>query len=217
MTIPPTPSIVAYRELTELTQPCSKLKSQYIESADQLRELWMIDADAYGDCSISFECFLNWWERYPYGNSVIFCDGTVIASIGLWPISAQQATAFIEGEIPEAQLVPLTLQDCQKEPQHNWYASGIVLKNPLRGNLKNNPIKMLLERGVGEWFDSGHIAYPMRLLALAEYTEGENLLTRFNFMQIRTRNHMPDKCDLYSLQINTEEEAAHILKARNLW
>lgn len=211
------PSITAYRELTELTQPCAKMRVQHVESVEQLRELWAIDADAYGDCSITFECFQGWWERYPQGNTVVVSDSKIIASIGLWALTTEQADAFIEGEIAESALLPVTLNECQMVPQRNWYASGIVLKKPLRGNLKTNPIRLLLGSGVGDWVDSGHVAYPMRVLALAEYTEGENLLTRFNFMKIRSGSHLPDKCDLYSLQLHSQEETEQILRSRNLW
>ncbi|XGW00777.1 MAG: hypothetical protein ACAF41_34325 (plasmid) [Leptolyngbya sp. BL-A-14] len=211
------PSVSAYQELVELTRPCMKMRVQYVESLERLQELFSIDADAYQDCSLTFEQFQGWWTRYNQGSTIVLCDNQIIASIGLWAITDEQFEAFIEGQIPEHDLLPVTLEECDQTPQRNWYASGIVLKKPLRGNVKTNPIKLLLERGVGGWIDSGHVSYPMRVVALSEFQEGENLLTRFNFMKVRSGEHMPDKCDLYALQLTSQDDAELLMKARNLW
>jgi len=206
-----------YGELSTLLDPTPKLQVRAIQTLDELRQLHTIDADAYQDCSISFESFQRWWTRYPSGNTVVFLGNEIIASIGLWPISPQQSDAFIEGEIQESDFEPMPQEECEDNPQHNWYASGIVLKKHLRGNLKNNPIKMLLERAIGEWFDSRRVAYPLRVLALAEYIEGENLLNRFNFMKIRDKANLPDGCDIYEVQVRSEDEVKNLLKSRHVW
>lgn len=211
------PCLQAYEELSTLLAPLPRLKVRPIENLEELKQLHAIDADAYQECSITFECFQGWWERHQQGNTVVFSGDDIVASIGLWAISEEQSAAFIEGGIRESDFMPVSFEQCESVPQQNWYASGIVLKKHLRRNLKNNPIKMLLERAIGEWFDSGRAAYPLRVIALAEYVEGENLLTRFNFMKIRDKANLPDGCDIYCLQLNSEEDVESLLKSRRLW
>lgn len=207
----------AYEELNTLLTPMPRLKVRAIQTLEELRRLHEIDADAYQECSITFECFQGWWERHQQGNTVVFSGNDIVASIGLWAISEEQSADFIEGKIRESEFSPVSFEEGEAAPQQNWYASGIVLKKHLRRNLKNNPIKMLLERAIGEWFDSGRAAYPLRVIALAEYVEGENLLTRFNFMKIRDKANLPDGCDIYCLQLSSEEDVENLLKARRLW
>lgn len=211
------PCVEALRELGNLIQPPHRLEVRPIGTLEELRQLHEIDADAYQECSISFECFRRWWEQYPSGNTVVFSGTQIVASIGLWAIPQTQAEAFMDGKLREIDLNPVSEAACESSPQSYWYASGIILRKQLRGTIKTNPIKLLLEAAIGGWFDSGRVAYPLRLLALGEYVEGQNILTRFNFMKIRDRASLPDGCDLYCLQVNSEDDIEHILKARHLW
>ena len=218
MTTIASPCLDAYQELSTLFSPAPKLRIRSVKDLEELRQLHEIDLDAYQECSLKFETFQGWWERYPDGNTVAFLDDTeILASIGLWAIPEHQSTAFIEGNIRETEFNPVSLEECEQTPQQHWYVSGIVLKKRLRGNIKNNPIKMLLERSIGELFESRRVAYPLQILALSEYVEGENLLTRFSFIKIGDKTNMPDGCDLYSLHLNSEREVEHLLKSRRVW
>jgi hypothetical protein len=209
--------IEALRELETLIQSSPKLEVRPLNSLDELRKLHEIDADAYQECSISFDCFRGWWERYPSGITAVFSGDELVASIGLWAISPEQSQAFIDGQIREADINPVTTEECERQAQSHWYASGIVLRKHLRGTVKTNPIKLMLEAAIGGWFDTQMVAYPLRILALGEYLEGQNILSRFNFMKIRDRSNLPDGCDMYCLQANTEEEIERILRSRHLW
>ena len=213
------PSVVAYQELATLIEPNDRLKpAQVLRKIEHLRRLWSIDADAYQECSISFGCFRRWWQRYPLGNTVIMTEkDEIVASIGIWAIAPDQFSAFTAGQIREQELLPVTLSQCQKRPQNSWYVSGVVLAKDYRGRIKRNPLLQLLRAALGDWIGSDHVAFPLQVVALGEYEEGDNLLQRFGFSKVADRDQMPDSCHLYSLVLESEEHAESILKSRNLW
>lgn len=221
------PSIVAYQELAQLIRRSPRFETpRSVDSIHELRALWEIDADAYQECSISFECFRQWWQRYPKGNTVIFDGDRIIASVGLWPLSSEQYEAFTAGQIAESELQPVPLSQCERyttrdsahyQGQHYWYASGIVLAKEYRGRLKNNPLLTLLEHAIPMWIESNHVTFPLHIAALGEYVDGNNLLEGFGFGREKDSSEMPDKCHLYTLSLESEDEAAQILQARNLW
>lgn len=222
MTIFPTldkPSVVAYQELATLIEPNPRLKpAQPLRKIEHLRRLWAIDADAYQECSITFECFRHWWQRYPLGNTVILSeDEEIVASIGIWAIEPSQFSAFTTGQLREQELLPVRLSQCQKSPQNHWYVSGVVLAKDYRGRIKRNPLLQLLRTALGDWVGSDHVKFPLQVVALGEYEEGDNLLQRFGFSKLAEREQMPDGCHLYSLTIESEDQAENILKSRNLW
>lgn len=209
------PLVAACEELQLLISPTSKLEVRPIANLEELRRLHTIDADAYQECSITFDCFANWWQRYPDGNTVVFSGDEIVASIGLWAIYEEQFRALSGGEICEMDIAPITLAECEQEPQRYWYASGIVLKKELRGKVKSNPIKLMIDAAISNWTESNRVAYPLKVLALGEYQQGINMLLNFGFQKIRDGVDLPDKCDLYCLEAN-EEEIERILKSRNL-
>jgi hypothetical protein len=104
---------------------------QPVESLQRLEELFVIDQDAYQECSLSFERFKQWWELYPFGSRVLLANDQIQASIGIYPIAAEMAISFQNGEIHESVLQPVSVQECQESPQSFWYASGIVAVEPV--------------------------------------------------------------------------------------
>lgn len=210
------PSVEAYLAIADILRPNPEYSIQHIATVDQLHELWTIDDDAYGDCSIPFPVFRDWWERYPVGNTIVLSDNVIAASFGLWPISEGTATSFIEGRIKESDIEPVSLEECDQQPQRYWYASGVVLRLPYRNTVKANPIKPLLSTALSLWIGSDRISYSTQVLALSYSLEGKNMLNRFGFGRIREGQHLPDNCDLYALHLGCEREAQNWLKMRNL-
>jgi hypothetical protein len=208
---------IAYIEAARLIQRTPRYgMPQHLTSIHQLRQLWEIDADAYAECAIAFECFRRWWQRYPQGNTVILGDGgAIIASMGIWALAPQQFEAFTSGQIAESALLPVPLSQCEKFPQHYWYISGLVLRQEYRGR-PSSPLRHLLKHGIPSWLYSTHTAYPMHVAALGEYVEGNNLLENFGFKLHQSQNAMPDGCALYLLTIESEEQAEAALKSRSL-
>lgn len=207
------PHIAACEEAIALfSRPHSKSELRSIANLEELEQLWQIDKEAYGDVSLEFSEFSQWWQRYELGSRCLWIDGKIQASIGVYPLYQQQAIAFAEGIIPEADLIPVTVPECEASPQQYWYASGIVVRPDLRGWA--GPLRSLLQLGLGCWLDSGHVAFPLTITALAEYDVGERLLTMFGFSKARDKSEMPDGCDLYSLKLDSLSHARTVFRQK---
>lgn len=189
------------------------LTSQYVESVEQLRELWAIDKAAYQDLSLEFEPFLHWWSRYPMGARLLLFEGKIVASMGIYPLYPQQAETFIAGEIRESSLEPVMEAECQQGIQH-WYFSGIVVVEQWR---YRGLLLPLLETKLKTWANSGHLAYPLTLCGLAEYGIGAKILDRLGFTLHRKGIEMPDGCDLYCKQVFNHKTLEPILQPKVLF
>lgn len=80
------------------------LQVRYIRSTAELEDLWEIDNAAYGEASITYEKFQDWWFSYPAGLHALFFRTRVMGAIGIWPLSARLAELFTNGRIKESQL-----------------------------------------------------------------------------------------------------------------
>lgn len=195
-----------------LSSPYVDLQSQPVADLEQLRELWLIDKEAYQDQSLEFEEFSQWWQCYPLGSRVLLADGRIVASIGVYPLSAKQAIGFASGDLPESELQPVFLDDCQQQPVRDWYASGIVVVESMRG--KNNLLKKLLQIGLSSWLESGHVTYPLNVMAIAEYDIGRRLLEFFGFSKTQDGAQMADGFDLYQTRFESKRQAIQSLRLR---
>lgn len=193
--------------------PRSGIRSGYIESKEQLLELWEIDKKAYGDNSIPFDPFYQWWTNYRYGSSNLFLKGQIIASIGIYPLSEDQAIAFKSGQIKEESLVPLTLDQCNQGASH-WYWSGLVIVPEWQNR---GLVKSLLRIGLGCWRSKGHIRYPLSLLALGQIEIDKKLLAqKLGFKKLKSGSEMPDGLDLFELSADSDSDFAALLNSRGL-
>jgi hypothetical protein len=206
-----TPHTAACEELIQMMTPVGAVYAETIESEKDLIDLWEIDKQAYGDCSLAYEPFLEWWTRYPYGSRNLVFGGTVIASIGIYPLYQEQAEAFASGLIKESDLLPSLLSDCEMMGADHWYCSGIVIAQEFQ---HKGLLKTLLSLGIGAWEATGHIKFPMTLYGLAEYEIGEKLLRKFGFSKAKEGSGMPDGCDLYKAEIASHEHLETMREAR---
>ncbi|RMH41285.1 MAG: hypothetical protein D6694_09225 [Gammaproteobacteria bacterium] len=197
-----------------LDRPKPRYRLQVCEDLGQLQQLWKIDREAYKDCSLSFDRFREWWTRYEFGSRILLEGDCILAALGIYPISPEQYHAFSDGQIPENKLVPVPFEECEANPQSCWYASGIVTAEQVRG--WGSPLKLLLQAGIGCWADSRHIAFPLKLMAIAEYEAGARLLNFLGFEQTRDGGSMPDGCDLYETRFNSESDLRSQLRKRGL-
>jgi hypothetical protein len=209
--LPFSPHIAACEELISMIDAPRAIYAQNVETESQLRELWEIDKAAYADCSLEFEPFLEWWQRYEYGSRNLVLAGKIIASIGIYPLYADQASAFASGEIREGDLKPVLLEECEREKVSHWYCSGIVVIPELQNR---GLLKSLLQIGLGAWSATGHIQYPLTIYGLAEYKIGEKLFKKFGFKKAQDKAALPDKCDLYKTEISSVEQLEAQLHAR---
>lgn len=211
-----TPNELACQQgIALLSQIKPSLYIQHIDSIERLEELWRIDKQAYQDVSLELEEFSRWWQCYEFGSRVLIENDRIIASIGIYPIASEQALEFADGQITEGDLMPVSLSECEQVAQHHWYASGIVVSEDYRG--EGSPLKTLLRMGLAYWMNSGHIAYPVSVMAIAEYEIGARLLSLFGFQKIRDGSTLPDGCDLYQLYLKSEQELRSLMRVKRLF
>lgn len=181
--------------ITTLNPP--EYESGTVESLEVLRELWEIDKKAYGDHSLEFEPFLEWWSLYPFGSRCLFLEGKIVASIGIYPLDIEQAKAFREGQIVESDLRPVAIAQCADEGVHDWYVSGIVVTD----NWQNRGlVRPLIRSAIGNWMNTGHIRYPVRLFGLGQTVKGVKALKLFGLEFTTSGELLPDQLDLYYME-----------------
>ena len=73
-----------------------------ISAPDELAELWAIDKTAYGEASITYEKFRDWWLAYPPGLMVLNWNQGIGGAIGLWPLSDRSAARLTNAQMKEA-------------------------------------------------------------------------------------------------------------------
>lgn len=186
------PAEIACDELVRTLTPL-QLEIDYVRHESQLRELWQIDAQAYGDHSLDYQPFLKWWERYPFGSRCLMLNGKIIASIGIYPLSEDQGELFSTGQINEGALQPVHLDDCQ-EGVANWYFSGLVIIPEYQNR---GIVRRLVRLGVGEWMRSGHLRYPINLYGLGQTEKGRKALALCGMRLLVSGCKLPDGLDLY--------------------
>lgn len=199
---------LACQQIIECLQPAVRM----VQHCDltRLKELWEIDREAYGDCSLEFSEFQTWWNLYELGSRILIEDNKIVASIGIYPILYQQAESFVQGQICEGDLLPVSLEICDQQPQNYWYVSGIVVARNYRG--WGSPLRSLMRMGIGLWLSSGHLSYPLTLFAIGEYEDGARLLKLIGFSLIRCGEQTLDGYDIYCLKLQSEIQARQIFE-----
>lgn len=184
-----------------------------IHSADELNELWGIDRTAYGEASISFEKFRDWWCAYPSGLLVLHSRQRIGGALGLWPISDRFAASLTKAQIKEPALTGRMMRPFRKAPARHWYISGMVLRPELAGT---RAIRVLLGGGVCHWFKTAAIAFPCRFLTLSPWPESELFLASFGFYCCQKARAMPDGVALFALDLASREDLTFIIERRGL-
>jgi hypothetical protein len=189
------------------------LRVGQVRSPAELEDLWAIDKEAYGEASITYEKFKDWWLSFPRGLHALFFRTRVMGAIGIWPLSARCAGLLSTARLKESQLTGRSMRTFINTPAHSWYISGIVLRPELIGG---RAIKILLSHGIGSWLSSTQIQFPCELFALAYSDQGQALLEGFNFFKLQNAKAMPDNVPLFALQVGNEEHLVSSLKSRGL-
>jgi len=94
-----------------------------IRSCGELHDLWAIDSDAYGQASITYEKFEDWWRSYSAGLWAIFFRTRVMGAIGIWPLSTSCAGLLKAARLKESgHLYARTraCSDCNHLPVMPW-------------------------------------------------------------------------------------------------
>jgi len=112
-----------------------------VRSPAELEDLWAIDNAAYGEASITYERFQDWWSSFPLGLRALFFKNRVMGAIGIWPLSNRCGRRLKSAQLKESQLMGRTMRGYIDSPTRFWYVSGIVLRPQLIGS---RAIKVLL-------------------------------------------------------------------------
>jgi hypothetical protein len=165
-------------------------------SLEELEELWAIDREAYGEASITYDKFKDWWLSFPSGLLVLHWRQRIGGAIGLWPLSNHFAKRLRKGETQESTLTGRMMRKFRQASARYWYISGIVLRPELSGTVA---IRVLLGQGISHWLNTAKIKFPCQILALSAFPEGEALLKRFGFRYFQKPHAMPDGLALFAL------------------
>jgi hypothetical protein len=184
-----------------------------VRSPAELEDLWAIDSAAYGEASITYEKFQDWWSSFPLGLWALFFRNRIMGAIGLWPLSPRCSRLLKSAQFKESQLIGRTMHSHLNSPARSWYVSGIVLRPQLIGS---RAIRVLLSQGIGSWLKSPNVAFPCELLALAYSTQGQALLEGFDFFRIQNGAAMPDHVPLFGLELDTRQQFLSLLKGKGL-
>jgi hypothetical protein len=190
-----------------------QLRVGLVRSPAELEDLWTIDNAAYGEASITFERFRDWWSSFPLGLRALFFKNRVMGAIGIWPLSNRCARLLKAAQLKESQLMGSTMRGYTDSTARFWYVSGIVLRTQLIGS---RAIKVLMSQGIASWLKSPNIAFPCELLALAYSAQGQALLEGFEFYRIQNAAAMPDHVPLFGLELENREQLVSLLKGKGL-
>jgi hypothetical protein len=90
--------------------------------------LWPIDSAAYGEASITYERFKDWWSSFPLGLRALFFRNRVMGAIGIWPLSIRLAASLKSARLKGSELSGRMMRTFVDNPSRSWYGSGIVLR-----------------------------------------------------------------------------------------
>lgn len=82
------PALIAFREAIRHFGDDSThqhLRVGQVRSLGELEDLWTVDNEAYGDKSIAYDKFKDWWLSFPIGLHALFFRSRVMGAIGIWP------------------------------------------------------------------------------------------------------------------------------------
>jgi hypothetical protein len=184
-----------------------------IASPFELERLWTLDSSAYGNCSIPFEQLLRWWQAYPNGITALFQQAVIQGAIEIWPLSGSIAQKLCAGKLSEREITADQMRPFVEAPCAHWYLSGMMLRTMQR---KTAAIKAIITGTWSIFVAQSHFQFPMTISALGYSKEGICFLRRFGFRKLQNENAMPDRCALYSLQIDSWEDGVRFMRSRCL-
>ncbi len=187
-----------------------------VQNEADLREIDRIDQDTFGQNALSFEKLQALHLTYPDGHRLLCAEDVILGYISLWPLTPQQASALIAGQLPEKERTPMTTIQVAEMGAQFWYVGGMIIDPALRKPIKDNPIGMMLAMALNSWAEGGQLNYPTEVLTTAYSPEGAALLQRFGFELVRAGNQMPDGFSLYRRAAPSKNELFEIFAQRGI-
>jgi ribosomal protein S18 acetylase RimI-like enzyme len=163
-----------------------------------IEALYALEFAEFGEDACSHQRILQLWHSYPDCFFVLTDGNQVIGSLRIWPVADEIADDFQAGRIGNAGLAcRLTTAQLRQTPHARWSINSLAIHPNYRLGGKSAPIPLLLAYALNEWADSGLVAYPVEIMTTANSTAGQNLMTRFGFIQERAAEQMVDGRALY--------------------
>ena len=182
--------------------PSTIFKFDYPNTPNLLDRLYELDCEAYGPHAVDRSILERWVDICPESITLILADGEIAGAFGLLAISEEQTRQFIAGKLKESEFecLPGTIEN-----HRFWYWSGIVLANKYRLS-RSSPLRKLLSWGIDCWLTSDRLAQKAFVYSSPCSQDGQNLLDRFKFEQIKSAAEMADGIPLYVRQIINPQE-----------
>ena len=188
-----------------------KYEVSHVKTLVQLRDLWGIDARAYGDANLEYQKYESLWLSNRNGLFAISSQEQVIGGFGIWPVSAEWMNSFELGEASESSL-PINTPEFRGDIAcQNWYISGIVLTPEYRSSYAAG---ILLWESTLSWVIQSNLIYPINLAAIGISTDGEKLLGRYGFELKTPADRMVDGYALYTRSLQ-KSDTIEMLKMRS--
>src|SRR5271156_379022 len=105
-----------------------------ISCEDELRRLYELNADDYGDAGISYNRLLARWNAFPSGILCIVHHREMLGAVGMWPMSVRAYRDFSAGGLTEHLIEPAKHFEKSDMGVRTWYISHIVLRKLYRGS-----------------------------------------------------------------------------------
>lgn len=188
-------ALSALKQLIEGINLSDSFSVRPLTNEAELRELWEIDMESYGEASINLDTFRSWWRAYPRGVYVLFEGCTIVGAIGVWPLKRTPYIDLVEGKRRERELTHRSISRNGSSLRH-WYVSGIVLMKKYR---KTNAVRILLLESLKNWLDIIQMESNLNICALAYSQDGELMLRRFGFHKYKNADETVDKYPIYAL------------------
>lgn len=184
-----------------------------IATPNELRELYEIDAVAYGEADIGFELFQRWWLAHDTGLYALFAqEDQILGAIGIWPTTKAFYIALSKGMASEKDLSSDVIKKAARSYCKYWYISGIVLKEKSR---RTTLAAMLLHQAINQWTLDHDIDFPVNLYAIAYSRPGEQMLARFDFRIVLPAQLSKDGYPLFQRSLARGEFKSLISKLGN--
>lgn len=147
------------------------------------------------------------YEQYLLVNANILCallssERRVLGYFDVFPLREGFGNAFLEGAVGEQDLRHEHLMASDRAHEARiLYLGGIAVRDPetYAGQRAASQLVWGMLRYLEAYYPSSHIS--RRLVASAATTEGENLLTRFQFQMVLPATLAKDRCALYAVSL----------------
>lgn len=174
-----------------------------VNTEAQLREIWEISQEIYGEDNVPFPTVLTWWRTYQNGIYVLVKENTVVGYLSIWPIKQQTFKDVCRGIRREKEMTMQSIvSGASAKPRTFWYITNIVIIRKFR---KEKAIIVLLREAIGKWLHEANLDAQIRICAVAYSEDGKAVLQRFGFYKERDAKDTIEDRPIYTCTITLQD------------